>query len=190
MSLLALREAVVEGIRAAQGVDEFPFLRQVEPHGGTFNEAEVTRISSRAPAIFVSVTGCEGQQRMGPDASVDAELVAVVITTSRDSDGRDRHDQALHIVSHMTRLLTKSGVNRWDNKASSHPVNVSCRNLFSGRVDAKGVALWAVEWKQKATLTTEVPPSYAGELLTIDITHDWPDGNPAPGQVDAHDVLT
>ncbi|MBY6244130.1 DUF1834 family protein, partial [Methylosinus sp. Sm6] len=96
-NLSVLRDAVVAALRA-----KIPGVRSIEPHGGAFDEAELKKFATSAPAIRVALLGFDQVARHSTgQLRLPVHLAAVVITRDAVADGEKigRDTQALMIAN-------------------------------------------------------------------------------------------
>jgi hypothetical protein len=139
-SLPQLRDAVVAALGQA-----LPQVK-VATHGGTFDEAEIKRYATQAPAVYICVVGVEGGTIFNDGRlKLPVHFAAVVVTKDAVIDNRkvERDLSGLAICSAIE--LTVSG-NRFGLEGVFHPENLRARNEYSGSVDQMNVALWQVNW--------------------------------------------
>ena len=77
------------------------------------------------------------------EQEMTVRLAAFVITA--DKRRLPKEEAALALVEALLALING---HRWGLSAITAAQNVKAENLFSGRVDKQGVALWAVTWDQ------------------------------------------
>jgi glutamine cyclotransferase len=74
-------------------------------------------------------------------------------------------------------------LNRWGLDNAQKPERLAADNLFSGQLDRKGIALWAVSWQQGVSLRyTNVAELADFTLYTA--THEVGDGPVAEDRVE------
>ena len=137
MSYLGLRAAIVSGIKA--GV---PALETCAAHGGRFDLTELKRYAAKAPAALIA---CLGGKTINTGGSISTALkwACIIVTKSTPTAGRDA--QAMTIAEAITELIEG---NRWGLTTTHNPDGIRAENLYSGGLDAKGVAVWGVTWDQ------------------------------------------
>ena len=172
--MIAFRAAVVSAIKA-----RVPSVA-VEEHGGRFDAAELKRVAVRAPAVFVAVLGVGDVRELGGEIGAALNMGAFVITTSASSAPRD--EAALAIVQALLGLVPG---NRW-GRAEGNPDRITAENLFSSTIDKRGVAMWAVSWRQRTTITDfDAAIASLDDFLRCDVQYPSGDGAPV-----AEDLIT
>ncbi|BCS94613.1 hypothetical protein DSLASN_02450 [Desulfoluna limicola] len=171
MSLNDLLKAV-----CAEFKSHFPSLRTCEPHGGRFDLQELKRISTKAPAVFVAILGTGKVKEVGSgEVDIPVSLAAFVVTKT---EGKlPCAESALNVAEG---LLTRIPGSNWacDGVFGADPA--TAKNLYSGTIASKGVAMWAVTWTQKVRMgedafRTDLPfPSelYVGQSPNVGDGHE------------------
>jgi hypothetical protein len=140
-NLSLLRDAVVTSLRA-----KIPGVKSIEPHGGTFDEAEIKRFAFVASAIRVAVMGFDtaGRHATG-QLRLPVHFSAVVVTRDATPDGVkvDRDVSALLIANAVA--LAVAG-NRFGLEGVFQPENLRGANEYSAVVQGAGLAMWQVTW--------------------------------------------
>lgn len=155
--LVSAREAIVAAIEA-----NVPSLRTCESHGGRFDRGELQRIGRKAPAVFVAALSVPGLEEMGGAVPANLRWGAYVITRDTPQAGRD-----VAVLDYTEALLRLVRDNRWGLDGAQKPTKVSADNLFSGKLDSSGIAMWAVTWDQQLHLT----PKPISELADFELYH-------------------
>lgn len=153
-----LRDRVVAELRAA-----LPGVKSIEPHGGTFDEKEIGRHATQAPAIRVAIMGCGRCQRHNDGmVLLPVNLSAMVVTRDTVEAGRkvDRDTQAM-LVANAVALFLYGDRNRFDLELVYAPENVTVRNEYSGAVLGAGLALWQVTWTSSVCLGASIDDAIA-----------------------------
>lgn len=145
MNINVVLEAVAAGIKS-----RLPELAACEVHDGRFDAGELARISARTPACFTACLAVSQVQDPGTE-QVDAVLDLAVFVVTRSNPGLDRGRAARNIVSGLLETIPH---NFWGLDALGSPEtgSIKAQNLYSGRLDKRGAALWAVSWKQTVRL--------------------------------------
>lgn len=130
----------------------FPGIRECAPHPGRFDEAELKRVATRAPALFVSCLGCLTVTNPGTEQA-DASLALAVYIVTQSVPGLPRDAGARNLAEALVTLVP---LERWGLSGCGEAQAVRATNLYSGDVDKLGVALWAVSWQQTLRLGDSV----------------------------------
>lgn len=139
-ALVDLRDAVVAALAAVlPGVD-------VATHGGTFDQAELERFATLAPAVRVCIVGV-GAASLYADGRwrLPAHFAAVVVA-------RDKIEAGVKIQRDLAALGLACAVeiavagNRFGLEGVFRPEDLTAKSEYSGSLDKTGVALWQVTW--------------------------------------------
>lgn len=170
MSLLALRQAVVDDLKVA-----LPGVTVVAHRGRFDNAAEIQRFATKAPTVLVACVGFKPFNPGGGLVQLRARMVLFVIT--RDAPQLERDAGALALAEAIE--LRVPG-NTWALDSLSAPTDIEARNLYSGQIDKLGVALWAITFDQ-----VDSNPAVDEDSLGVFATfHQDIDIAPADGQID------
>jgi hypothetical protein len=184
--LVALRSAIVASLAAKLGA-----TIDVDEHGGTFNEAELKRFATKAPAVRVAIVGVGKASRFADGRlRVPVRFAAVVVTRDAAPGGaKIPRDAAALLLATAVELAV--GGNRFGLEGMFQPTDLEARSEYSGPVDTLGVALWQVTWTSDALIGDSLaPPDTAIAALTqalVDSVATW--NAPAAG-ADAASGLT
>lgn len=180
MSLLELREAIVTSLG-----NEVTSLKSVAGHGGRVTLDELRRLAlpASAPVALVAVLGGSGEREGGAGTGTCEAQVAVFVACLGDSQTL-RDAEALVVAE---AVFVQAIRNAWDYSDAQAPARIRVDNLFSGKIDRHGLALWAVTWRQQVNVG--YTDDYATSLDDFNRLHtDW-DLAPRNGVVDtAQDV--
>lgn len=174
MSLLDLRTAITAKLDAA-----LPNI-DVKSHGGRFTLQDLQRIATQAPAVRVGCLGVIKAELSGSSVTVTATWGAFAL--AKDKHQLPRDAGALIMAAQILSIIPE---NNWGIDDAGLPDKIRGDNVYSGKLDAKGVALWAVTWTQ----STEI------ETLDFESLHDFAtfaadyDLDPADGETDASDSV-
>lgn len=137
--------AVVEAVRAAA-----PELKQAGAWRGPVDATAIGRIATQSPAALVSLLSI-GDPELPGEGSTDVAmgLSAWIVTT-----GKDRGPAAAAIVRALVLMLARWRV---PGMLSGPAERVEARNMYSGKLETKGLTLWVVLWRQKVRITAGDP---------------------------------
>lgn len=180
-----LQQAVIDLVRGAFTKAE---VATVAPYAGEFSADESVQVSFTAPAIFVAVLGWKpwpDSKRLTGRNVRGVRMAAFVVTKHAKRDVRMQ--AAMNLAERLALLLQA-----WVPEATETmdlaclEVDATVENLYSRAMDAKGMALWLVDWMQAAKPT--VAPAQLFDLLAVDITDNTqqgqvPDAPPAPNDL-------
>lgn len=155
---VGVRDEAVAQMRAA-----FPQSVTVDAHPGRFNEAEIKRLYTSAPAILTALM----QIRPSDDDDGSQELEFVTWVLARASN-RDRlYDAGLRLVSALIPWLKDNLDAAWSVGAAN---DVAARNLYSASTGQINVSLWAVSWKWtvNGSVVAGDPDDIIGEIPNVE----------------------
>ncbi|MCG8637057.1 MAG: DUF1834 family protein [Desulfobacterales bacterium] len=126
-----------------------PELKTCESHGGRIDKDEIKRMSGKAPAVYVAVMATGKPKEVGNgEQDVPLTLVAYVVAT--DKRRLSRADAALNMTQ---TLIERIYCQKWGFEDKVHSAGTaSSKNLYSGKIATKGIALWVVTWQQTVRL--------------------------------------
>jgi phage gp37-like protein len=150
MKIIDMRDAIVDTVR-----DKVGDAVQVFKHGGTFDLAQINRYAAKAPAVVVSLLAMRDYSIEGTERVADLRWIMMVITKSRPNEERD--EKLLAILEILLHLI---GDQRWGIDGVHRTTNINGANMFTAKVDAKGLALWSLTWDQK----TDMEGTFQGSL--------------------------
>jgi hypothetical protein len=127
-----VRDAVVASLR-----ERFPRGVRVDSHAGRFDEDEIRRLFSRAPAVLTSLM----RLRMSGDEETQrGEFVTWILARATNQD--KLADQGVLLLSVLVPAL-KTLDEDWCLGGAE---DVDAQNLYSSSTGELNVALWAVTW--------------------------------------------
>lgn len=133
-------------------------------HGGRFDAAELERIEMKAPAVHAGCLAVASAREDYGAVLFDFRLAAAVLSR-RTAKGEAAGAQARRLADRLCFEL--AGAQAWPQACfepeeldparadgSRHndigdPRDIRAANLYSGKLDGKGFALWAVTWTQR-----------------------------------------
>ncbi len=139
---------------------------EVTTHGGSFGLDDVAAYNKRAPAIVVALLSAPIDDEQVP--TVRANWVILVITN--DKAGSKRDASAIALTDAAVRVLT---ANFFGSGTRSRLQAITPRNMFSPKLDAVGVAMWAITATQRIDLEDDAGAGL-DELRTVDATYVAP----------------
>ena len=151
MSLLTLRDAIIAGLKA-----NVPALTTVAKIDGNItNRDSIRRLSARAPAAFVAITGVSDVQKVGVATFNANATCAVFIMTA----GQNRIEDYNNVVEAILLAVLE---NNWGLANTRYPMNVTSEVIFNDDiVQAKektlhyqneGVLLAGIAWNQRTRI--------------------------------------
>ena len=143
--------AVTAGIEAALAAASGGPPPDVDQHPGRFTEAELGALVLKKRAVRVAIEAVPQVQVTGPGA-LQAQLLLSAFVICGDTLTAPRHQAALALTD---TLLAALPYQRWGVSylTAVLPASLRADNLYSGEINGRGVALWALSWQQGFTNT-------------------------------------
>lgn len=167
-------------------------------YGGEFSSDEVAVSGFKSPAILIAGLGWtrpRGHERMTGKGCRVCHMAAFVVTSNNNRV--DRMLDAQRLAEQLDLQLTTWAPANADDaviEVAAPEDDIRCENVYNKKIDAKGLALWLVTWRQCIKPRLPLPQLY--ELLGIDIvsTNVLPHTGPEEGPVGepitvTHDIL-
>ena len=130
-----------------------PALKTCEPHEGRFDKEELKRVSGRAPAAYAAVLAL-GRPLVNGSGQQDVPVTFALYVATADRPNLPRRESALNIAE---ALVARINGQQWGGTDTVFPADAaSAKNLYSGAISGKGVALWAVTWSQVVRMGDDV----------------------------------
>lgn len=154
---------------AARIETALPGLKECAEHPGRFDLEEIKRMAVRTPGVRVALLGVLPRQG---DEHLDLDLAAFILTS--DAKGLPRHRAAQTI---MARIILEMRDRSWGDECFGPGVLVDARNLYDGKHASRGIALWAVRWRQGVAWTpsqddpVKIEQLYVGIAPEIGVDH-------------------
>lgn len=141
--LIQYKEAVEARFRAL-----LPTSVHLFTHHGEFGESELKSYLVKAPCVILAPVGMPKASVAGPNVMAEIGYAAFVLTRSRPE--MDRGEAALMITETILGFLPYEPFG-----LARKPSDVEAANLYSGKIDNAGMALWAVRWRQVIELAAK-----------------------------------
>ncbi len=143
-----LVEAVVQAVKTYFDDPQTPEVVSIESHPGRFDEAELRRFATNAPAIRVA---CLGFAEVGINEVCQSDILVAlgIFLIARAQPGESRQAVALRIMRGLSRLVPQ---HRWGLDFTHDPERIEAKNLYSTTLNQQGVTIWAMSWQQKITV--------------------------------------
>jgi hypothetical protein len=144
----------------------------VEYYGGEFSSDDVGLTGFKAPAVLVAGLGWtrpRGHERMVGKGTRVCHMAAFVVTNN--SNRADRMLAAQRLAEQLDLgLVTWVPANAPGAviEVAAPEDDVRCENVYNKKIDAKGLALWLVTWRQCIKPLIPLPQIF--DLLSLDIT--------------------
>jgi len=137
----------------------------VNPHAGRFDEAELKRLATKCPAVYLAILGLSkvvDNSSFGVVAT--AQFGAFVIT--KDQPGYPRDESSLTLVSALTAHIPG---NDWGlDEVTDGAIGITGRNLYGAQIERYKVAMWAVTWQQSIQLGSVIGAGEFDGLLNFE----------------------
>lgn len=144
MSLIEARDAIVTALTPKLGE-----MRTVEPHGGRFTGKELALLLGKAPCTLVACLGIQGYALAGRERR-DCNLRWVAYCLANDKDGQPRDVLAMETAYRIVELLPGQHWGLEERNCKPPELDsIRAENLYTGDIDRKRIALWAVTWSQR-----------------------------------------
>ena len=154
-------------------------LKRCEPRSGPFRTEELKRFATSTPAIYVSFLRTHGVRAAG-DGRQDAEceLLASILTRSAGAE-RGGWVQASAIAAFLALRIPHE---RWwpdalpgEARTPRGPAEeVVLRQGYSIELEAIGLALWTVAWRNTVRLGLPEAPGTTPHTLCVTVNDDGP----------------
>lgn len=155
-----------------QAIDRVP---SVERHIGQFNTPEeVTRwLSHKNGGVRIAALRARNVENVGGELLGNVDFVAYIFCA--DYYGYNRDQRAEVIAARVAQLMVaKGGLKSAAQRASRCMMD----NLYSGKIDDKGIAIWAVSWTQTWRLDNPLDVSTLDDFITLNSQTKLVDGAP------------
>lgn len=167
-------------------------FKSVQPYGGEFTEAEVPKLSFNCPAALPTVLGWSTttKPRLGGKNVYSARAAVFVVT--KHGQRETRFNDAMQRAELVTSLLPG-----WNPPGCFGQLqNIQAENLYSRKLDQKGLALWVVTWWHEMAFDpanrpdpADLPDFTGGTIESRATTHVPDGGDPQPPAPDIHQKL-
>ncbi len=164
MKIDELQNAMVERFK-----ELLPELAACKKHSGRFDLNELAALSTKTPALFVSMLGIRTVEERGDDrVDLHCQFAGYIVTA--DSKGLPRDEASKNLTEALVAWLPNK---RFGIEGVGAPESIRAENLYNSKARSKAVMLAAVTWthrvstgesifKEDGTLPTDV--YVAGEV--------------------------
>jgi hypothetical protein len=141
-TLTTALQDVTAALATAAGADV-----EVSDHPGRFTEDELGRIVTQPKAVRVAI---EGVESMGVEGGGLREALVTfsALVICSDVAGADRHQSALEITEKLATMIPYNSWGQPRTYKAVAPNSVEVQNLYSGDINGRGIAFWAITWTQ------------------------------------------
>ncbi|MEZ8102148.1 hypothetical protein [Vibrio bivalvicida] len=154
---------------------EIDKVRTVERHIGRFDTPQdvKTWLSNRGGGVRIAALRVMEYETIGNRLIGTVNFVAYVFTA--DQYGYEKDTRAEVMTGKLVReLLDRSAL----PSAYSRPMSVRSDNLYNGKIDELGVAIWSVTWSQQWYLDVPIDPSDLDDFETFGLRAEIAVGAP------------
>lgn len=161
MSLPDIRIAIVDALADAG------LANAVATHSGRMTASDLKRLVIKGRSMVkVGLLGIASVDEKPTADDFTLQWAAYVLTL--DAAGMDRDTAAMIVASAIARLIPG---NLWGREDLDDPDKIRADNLYSGTVESRGVALWAVTWRQVWTPVEDISSSL-DDFLRCHVEYD------------------
>ena len=163
-TIVAVEDVLLARVRAAFAAGQ---LRTVESLPGAINSTMIKQLAPRAPGVHSSFLGA-GPSRGGTPEQLDARWALYVITTHASGQAARRRGDATLIGAYEILAPLVAALHSAPIPDCGAVRNVRIDNLWSGEMESRGIALFAVTFDVPMTLTGDEPTLDAFETFHAD----------------------
>lgn len=147
----------------------------VERHIGRFNtQDELKRwMGSRDGGIRIAALNVTNYEKIGGDIVGTVSMAAYVFASDKFAYSRDERAEVIAGQLVIAMMASSMPPNAYGNA-----MNIRCDNLYSDKIDNKGVAMWSVTWSQKWQLNVPIDLSKLDDFITFDFKGEIAEGAP------------
>lgn len=139
MSILSLRDDMKDALAA--GVSDFA---AVYTHGGRFDLDELKRWAVKSPCALIGPLNISEVRMEGGQTVAAIDWGCYIV--AKDTPTMKRDAMALTLVGAALAVINPEQC--WDDDDAHVPGLIKAQNLYGGKLDGNGVALWAITWTQ------------------------------------------
>lgn len=181
-----LRDGIVAAIRASLPDDVVPDVRAFD---GEVTPEMIRTHTFRSPAVIVTVLAGDTERRGSSIRDLLKFGVYVLVKASAGLNSADQRSKAALILrEHLAKLLHETDAYPTGN--AKIPTRIGWANLFNGKIDGMGLALWCGAWEHEL----DIPALEPGEYDALDVFRRlWVEAfNPGevPAEVETGTALT
>jgi len=147
----------------------------VERHIGRFNTQEELKrwMGPRDGGIRIAALNVTNYEKVGGDIIGTVSLAAYVFASDKFAYARDERAEVI-----AGKLVVAMMANKATPTAYGKANKFRCDNLYSDKIDGKGVALWSVSWSQQWQLNVPIDLSKLDDFITFDFKGEIAEGAP------------
>lgn len=157
------------------GKKEIDKVQTVERHIGRFDKPEEIKrwLSNRDGGVRIAALSVADYQNVGGRVIGTVDFAAYIFTT--DYYGYSKDTRAEVIAGKLVKALFGR---RAPTTAYSKAEGFRANNLYSTSIDEKGVAIWAVTWRQNWLLDEEIDLAELDDFLIFGLTGELDEDSP------------
>ncbi|MCU0919019.1 MAG: DUF1834 family protein [Burkholderiaceae bacterium] len=176
MSILAVEDALITECRAALGAR----VRGVESLPGDWDDEMLQRLLRAVPGVFVAFSG--GARNMGAgaaEASIDSRWTVITVTGHASGEAARRRGDALQAGAYELITILVARLHGLVVAGVGTLSMLDVANLYTGTVDRKGLAVYALTFSLPLTFELTPNPLLLEAFETFDAQYDVPPHTPA-----------
>jgi hypothetical protein len=134
----------------------------VTSHGGEFGEADLLRYSKQTPALIVAMLRYDMRIEGG---LVTGDAIWGVIAMAKSDPGVKRDVGVLALTDAAIRVLGRTFMG---TDGVSRPKELVAKNEYGPKIDAQGIAMWSITYRQTVDLADDVDAAVDLERIHTD----------------------
>lgn len=194
----ALEDAIMLRCEAAAG----DLVQAVQSLPGDWDDEMFSRLAAAVPGVFVIFSG--GQRSSGAgqqEAAIDGRWSVLVCTGHASGETARRRGDALEVGAYQLVNRLAAQLHGFTVPGVGTLSLLGVNNLFTGTVDKKGLAVYALDFSLPMTFELGAPLDAPGHFVTFSARYDtpphtpdnhraWLRGEQQPPAPDAEDIVT
>ena len=162
MTLPLIRDAIIADLKT-RGLGD-----AVESHPGRLSAEDLKSFAAKGrTSIRVAILGIPAVEKAADGEDLDVAWAAYILAF--DVPGVTRDAAAAYLVATVCRAVAG---NVWGRTDLDSPKQIRADNLYTGTLDKRAVALWAVTWRQVWTPETPEDPASLDDLIRVVVDYD------------------
>lgn len=147
-SILSCEEAIIGKAKALLG----DIVRQVDSLPGDWDDQMFKRLLAAVPGVFVIFSGGARSNGAGQqEAAIEARWTVLTATGHASGEQARRHGDALEVGAYHLVQLLAAGLHGFTIRGVGTMALLDVQNLFTGAVDAQGLAVYALTFSLPMT---------------------------------------
>jgi len=175
-SILSCEDAIIGKAKALLG----DIVRQVESLPGDWDDQMFKRLLAAVPGVFVIFSGGARSNGAGQqEAAIEARWTVLTATGHASGEQARRHGDAMEVGAYHLVQLLAAGLHGFTVPGVGTMALLDVQNLFTGAVDAQGLAVYALTFSLPMTFDlVEDTSGQPGYFVRFDAQLDVPPHNP------------